>query len=217
MSYFTVIQNDQLGQIIKCNTDKIDALVPANSSYIAGAFSRDQYKWENGEVVQLSNAEKAALPRTKNRTVKHKVSELAQHICIAGTATTAALPANPNDWTKQDAINAINQAAGRARTRAISQGNLLVMEYERLITQVRLWISDGRNQNAVPAMLASYALHSGLPVSGAADHIVAASDNYDALLAVTYDKRHAGASDINAASSNFASIAQPFIDYLDAL
>jgi hypothetical protein len=87
--------------------------------------------------------------------------------------------------SKQACIDLINQAAVRAKTRAVSSGNLLVMEYKRLIIQVNTWISNVRNSAVVSGMLNSYATHSGMTATVAADFIVSASDVYDTLLAIT--------------------------------
>jgi hypothetical protein len=214
-----IVQEEIEGEmvdVLKTAEERVIENLGVGESYVVGAYSKAEYKFVDDLPVELTQAEidsrAPAKPPSAEELIKLESVELAE----AGFATKNSIPF-PDEWTKQDAINAINQAAGRARSRSVSHGNLLVMEYERLIIQVNTWIADGRDSLVVPAMLNSYATHSGMTATAAADHIVAASDAYDTLLATTYDKRHEGAAAVMAASSDFATNAQPFIDYLDAL
>jgi hypothetical protein len=228
MPVFTIIKNGQLGRVVVKADKNIDDVIYTayqqvldeiveGETWLTGAYSKDFYKLVEGQPVELTDTELSA-PRIKPNKpgADALVDILAADLKTAGIATVSTLPPNA-DWTKDDAINAINQAAGRVRTRNVSPGNLLVMEYERLIIEVRYWIAAGRDANNVPRMLNSYATNYGHTPSAAADIIVAASDAYDDLLYVTYDKRHEGAAAVDAAQIDFAGVAQPFINYLDCI
>jgi hypothetical protein len=223
MPVFTIIKDNVQKCIVtkratelKTAEERVTESLNTGESYVTGAYPKSLYKFVDGLPVELTQTEIDARKPIKPPTAEELIKQESEEAAAAGFATKTSMPF-PEFWTKQDAINAINQAAGRARSRAVSNGNLLVMEYERLIKQVNTWIAGGRDSLIVPAMLNSYATHSGMTATAAADYIVAASDAYDTLLATTYDKRHEGAAAVNAATENYATTAQPFIDYLDGL
>jgi hypothetical protein len=218
MPAFTIVKDGLLGAVLILTGEDVPTNLQTGETYIEGAYPPDLFKLVNGVVTELDNAELADLGQQR-RAAKLQpargIKSMVHGLKVAGYHTEKSLPAT--DWTQADALLAIALAAGRVRTRSVTPGNLLVMEYERLIIEVRPWIAIGRDANNVPRMLNSYATNYGHTASEAADIIVAASDAYDDLLFNTYDIRHAGAAAVLAASEDFASVAQPFINQLDAL
>ncbi|AGH44547.1 hypothetical protein [Paraglaciecola psychrophila] len=208
---FTVLREDNSIRNISCPENEIGNQIETGEVISDKFYSNELYKYDGFDFILKSEDEKVL-----SKTLAKRVSELEIQLLQAGIALQ-----NHRETYKSMSRNAcvdlINQAAGRARTRAVSQGNLLVMEYERLIIQVNTWIAAGRDSADVPGMLNSYATHSGMTATNAADYIVAASDAYDTLLANTYDKRHQGAAAVNAATEDYAVVAQTYIDYLDTL
>jgi hypothetical protein len=212
---YELVNGEQVEKKITAES-KLESILLDGETFLSGPYPVSQFKIVEGKPVELTDQEKEARQPLKKANAKTLFYELSEDLAVAGVSTTSTLPPQAR-WLKQDAINAINQAAGRARSRGVSQGNLLVMEYERLIIQVNDWIANGRDSAVVPGMLNSYSTHSGMTATNAADYIVAASDAYDTLLANTYDKRHQGTAAVNAATEDFAVVAQTYIENLDAL
>jgi hypothetical protein len=208
---FTVVRTDNSIRNISCPEDEIDNQLETGDIISDTFYSNELYKYDGVDFILKTEDEKIL-----NKTLAERVSELETQLLQAGVALQNHRETYKN-LSRVACVDLINQAAGRARTRAVSQGNLLVMEYERLIIQVNTWIAAGRDSADVPGMLNSYATHSGMTATVAADFIVSASDAYDTLLAVTYDKRHEGAAAVKATTGNHVAVAQPYIDYLDAL
>jgi hypothetical protein len=142
---------------------------------------------------------------------------LAKDVKKSGISTIMTIENNLDNWTKDDAVEAIYQVAGTARARNIAPGYLIEQEYQRLIVLVDKWITQGSDVNQVPAMLQSYATHSHQTLSDAANTIVQASLDYDDLLARIYDKRHEAMAVINTATDNFYDVAKPFINQLEGM
>jgi hypothetical protein len=226
MTTFTTIRDGQFAQVVSTRDREIngvfttareqfEALLQEGETYIDGGYSRTEYKLVDGQPVELSAEERTQPP--KPPSASKLMMMLAKDVKKSGISTTMTIENNLDNWTKDDAVEAIYQVAGRARARNIAPGYLIEQEYQRLIVLVDKWITQGSDVNQVPAMLQSYATHSHQTLSDAANTIVQASLDYDDLLARIYDKRHEAMAVINTATDNFYDVAKPFINQLEGM
>jgi len=229
MPAFTVIKNNVQQRIVKLHDKTIDnELITATAqltteltegeTFVAGAYPKDLYKFVAGDPVELTEIEIETLqPSVKRPPPDYFVNVALNNIKDAGLATTAALPPDDQTWSKLDAKNAIDQAAGRARFRVVSQGTLIDQEYALLACRIKDWRTAGSPAGNVPAMLQNYATNTGQTAENAAQQIESQVTGFETFLETTHNLRHAGKAAVDATASDFCTAAQPYINALDAL
>lgn len=205
----TLVLADKIVGCITCPTAAAEAQIPDGGLAYPGHYPPHKYSYSQGEFIEVPQYTK-----TKRTSPENLVANLAQDAALSGFAVTASLPPNV-EWTQQDACNAIDQAAGKARAAAAARGALIHDEYALLAEKVTAWLRDTSAQ--VPAMLAAYASSSNQSPQQAAEAIVAASSAYKNLLEQTYIIRHQGKAAVAAATADFAEAAAPYIQQLEAL
>ncbi|WP_416305222.1 hypothetical protein [Neptunicella sp. SCSIO 80796] len=229
MPAFTVIKNNVQQRIVKLHDKTIDdALVTAEAqltaeltegeTFVAGAYPKDLFKFVDGEPEELTEQEAAALrPNIRPPAPDVLLDNALMDIKSAGLATLATLPPVDAMWTAADAKNAIDQAAGRARFRVVSQGTLIDQEYALLACRIKDWRTAGSIAGNVPAMLQNYATNTSQTAENAAQQIEIQVSAFEAFLETTHNIRHAGKAAIDAAETDFCAAAAPYISELDSL
>ncbi|WP_438863759.1 hypothetical protein [Neptunicella sp.] len=229
MPAFTVIKNNVQQRIVKLHDKTIDdALVTAENqlsaeltegeTFVAGAYPKDLFKFVDGEPEELTEQEAAALrPNIKPPAPDVLVDAALLDIKSAGLATMATLPPVDAMWTAADAKNAIDQAAGRARFRVVSQGTLIDQEYALLACRIKDWRTAGSPSETVPVMLQNYATNTSQTNEAAAQQIEAQVTGFETFLETTHNLRHAGKAAIDNAETDFCAAAAPYIAQLEGL
>ena len=137
MTTFTTIRDGKLAQIVTKQDREIDgvsmtareqfeALLQEGESYIDGEYSRTEYKLVDGKPVELTAEER--IEPTEPPSPEKLMMMLAKDVKKSGISTIMTIENNLEDWTKDDAIEAIYQCAGRARARSIAPGYLIEQE-----------------------------------------------------------------------------------------
>lgn len=116
----------------------------------------------------------------------------------------------------------IDAAAGDARQRFVSTGTLIDMEYKLAQEQTKAWRDAGSPAEDVPDAITSWAAAAGMTDEQAAADIEATATAWEQVLIAVRQIRLAGKAAVDAATDqgtadDMATIAQPFIDQLDAL
>jgi hypothetical protein len=228
MPTFTIIENNQLGRIVSKMDKNIEGVIytatqqildelSAGETHLEGAYPKDFYKLVEGQAVELTDLELSA-PRIKPNKVSADtlVDNLAEIIAEAGLPTIATLPAQ-SSWTKSDAKNAIDIAAGRARFRAVSSGTQINDEYQLTSTQVKSWRNLSSPIEAVPATLQSWADAENISAELAAQSIESAAAAYEAAIINIRDIRLNGKADVTAETGDYITVALAIITTLDGL
>ena len=219
MPAYTIIKNNQLGRVIRCTADVISNQLAQGESYLNGAYPKSDFNLVDGLPVEITQSERDVLIAQRNeatlRPDRH-LKKFAKEAKAAGLPTAINLPAT-QDWTKADAHNAIDQAAGRARFRVMSPGTLLSEEYKLTQAQVNAWRSAGSLANAVPATLQSWVTATGMTAEEAAQDIEQTAAQYEGLLELIRDTRLIGKANVNNEQTDYISIALAVIAQLDRL
>jgi hypothetical protein len=123
---------------------------------------------------------------------------------------------------KDAAKAAIDKAAGNARQRFVSTGTLIDMEYKLAQEQTAAWRAAGSPAGDVPDTITSWAAVTGMTDEEAAQDIEATAVAWEQVLIGVRQIRLAGKAAIDAAADqgtadDMATIAQPYIDQLNAL
>ncbi|MFC4699395.1 hypothetical protein ACFO4O_04380 [Glaciecola siphonariae] len=119
---------------------------------------------------------------------------------------------------KKQARDLIDQAAGRARMRFVSQGLLIDQEYLIAEQEAKEWIAAGSDVNNVPETLDSWVAASGMTETAAASNITSTSAQFRGAIKSIRRIRLTGKKAVTDASlETFKAIAQTYINQLDAL
>jgi hypothetical protein len=227
---FTIIKNGQLRRVVVKADKNIDDVIYTayqqvldeiveGETWLTGAYSKDFYKLVEGQPVELTDTELSA-PRIKPNKpgADTLVDILAADLKTAGIATVSTLPPNA-EWTKSDAKNAIDQAAGRARFRMASVGVFVDEEYTQTELAVQQWRLDGSPANGVPDEVACWAEAQTPPWTNeaAAQDIEYNALGFKYMIALIRRHRLIGKCAVDAAQIDFAGVAQPFINYLNGI
>lgn len=132
-------------------------------------------------------------------------------------AEIATSIANNSAVTADKAKNLIDKAAGNARARFIAEGWEVVEEYRLAQQEVAAWRDVGSPAGDVPLSISTWATAQGMTDEDAAQGIEAAATNFESLLLSIRAIRLAGKGALDQATENFDSVAQPYIDQLDAI
>lgn len=118
--------------------------------------------------------------------------------------------------TKRKAKRLIDQAAGRARSRFASPGNMIAEEYNQAKRSSIAFLLD--DTQSVPPMVQSWATASNRTPVEAAQNIVDTGIGWEQILNVTYDLRLRGKAAVDSATiETFVSVAENYINQLDAI
>lgn len=119
--------------------------------------------------------------------------------------------------TKENAKAMIDLAAGRARTRYISDGALINLEYNQISKQVIDWRNLGSPADNVPVMITVRAETLSITVEDAAKSVEDASLNYENIINQTFSIRTIGKKAVDDAKKNFIKVAEKYVKQLDDL
>jgi hypothetical protein len=211
---FTVLSATNVLHQITCHINEIDQQLQAGETYVEGEYSGLTHRVENGAVVEIPENEKPTLPKRPAPDVL--VDALASQVSAAGLPTVATLPP-ASAWTKTDAKNAIDLAAGRARFRQVSDGTLINDEYQLTINQVKAWRDASSPSGAVPATISSWATAANLSAELAAQSIETTASTYETALETIRDTRLMGKAAVDAETGDFVAVANTYIATLDAI
>lgn len=125
----------------------------------------------------------------------------------------------PASQRRAIAKRTIDTAAGNARARFVSAGQLVEEEYRLALQQTLEWRASGSPSDAVPPAIQDWADSSGMSAEDAAQNIEQTAANWEGVLLQIRKIRLAGKASVDEADdeADFAAIAQPYIDQLDAM
>lgn len=117
------------------------------------------------------------------------------------------------------AKTAIDTAAGTARQRYVSAGQLVEEEYRLALQQTKDWRAAGNPAEQVPPAIQDWADATGMTAEQAASSIEQTAAAWETVLLQVRQIRLAGKAAIDAAADtdDFAAIAKQYIDQLEAM
>lgn len=118
---------------------------------------------------------------------------------------------------KREYKNKIDVAAGEARDRFISRGAGVVEEYRLAASETKEWRDAGSPSGNVPISISSWAIADGMTDGESATAIEDAEVLLTTTLLSIRTIRLSGKSAVEIASSDFDTVAQTYIDQLDAV
>lgn len=123
---------------------------------------------------------------------------------------------------RDNAKTLIDTAAGNARQRFVSVGQLIDMEYKLAEQQTKEWRAAGSPAGDVPLAISDWAVAAGMTNEQAATDIEVTAESWALVLIAVRKIRLEGKAAIDAATDqgtadDMSNVAQPFIDQLDAL
>lgn len=214
MERYTITENEKFRRIVRAESIESVALEVGQVAHL-GAFKSSTHKFENGSIVEKTAADIAAdeAKIQQRNPVNRLQGRVTSNLKKAGYLTNLGLPAS-DTWTRDDAREAIDLAAGNARSRFVSFGNLTVEEYVRVLAQSREYLTD--TAQTVPRMLTTVMFVYEETAIVAATRIVNTSDAWDDILFQTYDTRLRGKKAVTLASdSEYKQIAISYINLLN--
>lgn len=136
-----------------------------------------------------------------------------------GRPVLADPPPAPANERRAAAKRTIDAAAGNARARYVSAGQLVEEEYRLALQQTQAWRDAGSPSEQVPAAIQDWADAAGITAEQAATSIEQTAVAWEAVLLQVRQVRLAGKAAVDAAgdADDFAAIAQPYIDQLNAM
>lgn len=116
---------------------------------------------------------------------------------------------------KQD----IDTAAGSARARFVSAGQLVEEEYRLALQQTQAWRTAGNPADDIPAAIQDWSSAAGITPEQAAQSIEQTATAWEGVLLSVRQLRLNGKAAIDNAAddADFSAIAQGYIDQLNAL
>jgi hypothetical protein len=117
------------------------------------------------------------------------------------------------------AKRAVDTAAGNARARYVSAGQLIEEEYRLALQQTLQWRTAGSPAESVPQAIQNWATAAGITAEEAATSIEQTAAAWETVLLTIRKLRLDGkvALDNAADDADFTAIAQPYIDQLNAM
>lgn len=135
-----------------------------------------------------------------------------------GRPTWAEIPPEPANVRRARAKADIDTAAGQARGRFVSPGDLVDQEYLSAESAAQAFKDAGYPSTNVPVEVQAWADASGLSVTASADDILATAANWRATLAHIRSLRLKGKSDVDAAlDADIETVAAAVVADLDAV
>lgn len=125
-------------------------------------------------------------------------------------------PPVPAGKRRTQAKAAIDAAAGAARYRFVSDGQLIEEEYRLTLQEVIAWRSAGSPTDEIPQSLQSWMDAAAIDAEAAASSIEQTAQTWDAVLLSIRQTRLAGKAAVDAADdqADFDAMAQAVIDQL---
>lgn len=117
---------------------------------------------------------------------------------------------------------AIDTAAGNARQRYVSVGQMVEEEYRLALNQTKEWRAAGSPPDSVPDSISGWATAKGITDEAAATDIEQTAAYWDSVLLTIRQIRLSGKAAVDAAvdlgtHDDMMNVAQPYIDQLDAM
>lgn len=164
------------------------------------------------DAVEITEAEYRALIEGQGQGKQIKPDE-------DGRPALVDPPPVPAAERRATAKRAIDTAAGSARARYVSAGQLVEEEYRLALQQTQAWRDAGSPAGQVPAAIQDWADAAGITAEQAATSIEQTAAAWESVLLQIRQVRLAGKAAVDAAgdADDFAAIAQPFIDQLGAM
>ena len=206
---YSLVKNGELtGAIIRCKPADIDSH-SVGCDYIEGAYPSSEFYLDDDGKPQFRD--EPVLPVAgKDRRVEHLINELE----LQGYSVDLNLP-DPTMWTKDDAIKAVNHAAGLARVKHFSPGGMQNEEYRLTIEQLINWRSAGSPADNIPRTLQSYIDSTGMTPEQAATAIEQANIRTTKAIEDIRDYRVKANTTIKACDDDsYVQIAFQFIDLI---
>ena len=190
-------------------SDFLAAQLQPNETAHSGGFPVSHYTFDGTDFTR--KVQRDYVPPSL-RNPSELLVMLVQQLLDAGLA----LPLH-RDFirTKAQAKDLIDQAAGRARARNISQGIAIEEEYNQAKRQ-SAWFIDNPTATA-PSMVKTWSLVSGRTDLDAAIHITGTATGWELMLDEIYHIRLTGKAAVDADLIDFIATAKLYIDQLDAL
>jgi hypothetical protein len=209
---YTILKNDLIDRLIKCRPSDISIQLDEDETAIEGNYSSSEYRYQNGQFIQLTMQEKPFLPtvfKPNNEIITDIIKQLYESgFNISMHTETYA--------TKMVMKQAIDQAAGRTRSRFVSPGNMIGEEYEQALRQAIVCVNS--SGATVPPMTQTWANALNETPVNAAMNILETAAQWEYILNVTYDIRLSGKAAVDAASlENFRAVALIYINQLDQI
>ncbi|WP_162628802.1 hypothetical protein [Marinobacter bohaiensis] len=127
-------------------------------------------------------------------------------------------PAPPEPRSRELLKADIDRAAGRARARFVSPGDLVEQEYREAERAAQQWQDAGEPSDAVPSEVQVWADAAGMSASAAAQDIIQTGHSWRGVLSQVRSIRLQGKAAVDAAADSDAeAVAQGHVDQLDAL
>lgn len=213
---YTITQGNDILKVIEAGKLSLAELqVQTGQVLHSGNYDPDYYEYDsvNDEFTLRANPREKEITELTDRQI---IFILLRELRAQGYSFPSL---NRVMRTKQHANEQIDQAASRACERFVSRGKFTVFEYQITQTQVKEWRSAGSPTNDVPEMLQSWLDNSSYTTADqAAVNIEQTAAQFNQIVSTTRRLRLEGKAAVNAASaSNFKSVAQTYINQLDAI
>ncbi|MFW8589811.1 hypothetical protein ACOI22_03315 [Glaciecola sp. 2405UD65-10] len=207
------ITDDATNEIVKtmyCPAKWHTSQVKEGQTLHKGNYPKDVYTY-NGTTFDLINND--VINKQTDRTL---INSLSRSMRKAGLNTEHHIT---NLNTRLNCYNAIDQAAGRARMRLVSQGLLIDLEYTEVANQVQAWRNAGSIEADAPrAINDDWRIEKGQTIEQAAQDVENIKAVWDDALMQIRNLRLKGKSAIdNAQPSQFNQVAEQYINELENL
>lgn len=135
-----------------------------------------------------------------------------------GHPTWVEIPLEPADSRRNCQLTTIDRAAGQARLRYVSAGQLIEEEYRQAKFAVQEWRAAGSPADAVPAEIISGAEYSGITNEAAAVEIENTAARWEGVLAQIRDLRLNGKAAVRVAADDaIETVAAGYIEQLNSM
>lgn len=209
---YTIIKDGEIDREMKCLPAYIEMQMQEGETYLEGSYPGNQYRLVEGVPVPIQEEAKPFVPSLFKPSQEvlvdlvQQMSDSGLHIPIHTEGTA----------TKKLMKQAIDQAAGRTRSRFVSPGNMIGQEYSQALNQAQVCINTAGE--TVPPMMQTWAAALNETPMNAAMNILETAAQWEFILNVTYDLRLRGKAAVDAASAEeFEAIGLGYINQLDQI
>lgn len=209
---YTITDGDNIVKVIEAGKlDYAELQVQTGQVLHDGGYRPDHYTYSSisDEFTLLADIPE---PSLLERSEKEILVQLLRQLRKEGYT----LPLHIGTATRGEAKQLVDQAAGRAKTRFVSFGNLTVEEYRQALKQATEFMVD--TTQTAPPMIATWAFCLDTTSQAAAEDILATAGSWEMVLNATYDLRLRAKKAIDEATEEtYKSVAQAYIDQLDGI
>ncbi|WP_296059633.1 hypothetical protein [uncultured Amphritea sp.] len=147
---------------------------------------------------------------------QHQITDFGVSLPVGALSEPPEAPAADRRLT---AKNNIDSAAGEARYRFVSSGQLIEEEYRLTLQQTKEWRAAGSPADAVPFGMQSWMDAAGITAEDAALDIEQTANGWEAALLSIRQLRLAGKASVDASgdTADFDAVAQVYIDQLKTI